>query len=350
MSDNTDIIPLADGYEDFLNSLKERIRKSQVRAALAVNQELVMLYWEIGQDIMLRQKEQGWGAKTIKRLAGDLRRAFPDMKGFSERNLQYMRTFAEAWPDKAIAQQLAAQIPWFHNCMLLDKVRSADERSWYIQQTIENGWSRDIMVHQIERGLYRRMGQADTNFEQRLPAPQSDLARQLLKDPYNFDFLSLSKEAQERDLERGLVEHIREFLLELGAGFAFVGSQYHLQVSNRDFYLDLLFYHLKLRCYVVIDLKVADFEPDFAGKMNFYLSAVDDQMRHPDDKPSIGIILCKTKDKTIVEYALRNTTTPIGVSAYQLTEVLPDQLKESMPTIEALEAELKAASDEDGEA
>jgi len=331
-------------YADFLAKLKERIRTAQVKAALAVNRELVLLYWEIGREIVSNQQVQGWGAKIIDQLAADLRRAFPDVKGFSRRNLHYMRTFAQAWPDERFVQQVAAQIPWFHNCVLLDKVQSVEERTWYIQQTIENGWSRDILVQQIESRLYHRVGQADTNFANTLPAPQSDLARQILKDPYNFDFLSLGQQAQERDVERGLLEHIREFLLELGAGFAFVGSQYPLEVSKRDFYIDLLFYHLKLRCYVVIDLKVGEFEPEFASKMNFYLSAVDDLLRHPDDKASIGIILCKTKDKTIVEYALRNTTTPIGVSVYHLNEALPEQLKHSLPTIEQLEAELNTAA------
>lgn len=343
MSDAKDLASnsLPDGYAEFLNDLKDEIRKTQVRAGLAVNHELIMLYWQIGRAILANQEGKGWGAKIIDRLSSDLKHAFPDLKGFSKRNLQYMRALAEAWTDIQIVQRAVAQIPWSHNCIILEKIQASEERLFYIQQTVEGGWSRDVLAHQIESRFYQRTGKADTNFAVTLPAPQSDLARQILKDPYNFDFLALGKAAQERDLERGLLEHIREFLLELGSGFAFVGSQYPLVVANRDFYLDLLFYHLKLRCYVVIDLKVGEFEPDFAGKMNFYLSAVDDLLRHEDDKPSIGIILCRTKDKTIVEYALRNTSTPIGVSVYQLTEALPDRIKGSVPTIEELEAELQ---------
>jgi predicted nuclease of restriction endonuclease-like (RecB) superfamily len=331
-----------DGYDDFLRELKERIRSAQIKAALSVNRELVLLYWQIGREIITRQQQQGWGAKVIERLARDLKAAFPEMKGFSTRTLKYMRAFAEAYPDEQIVQQAAALIPWFHNCVILDKVKNNFEREWYVQKTIENGWSRNILVHQIESELYHRQGKATTNFENTLPKPQSELAQELLKDPYNFDFLSLGKEAQERDLEKALIEHIRDFLLELGVGFAFVGSQYHLEVGNQDFYIDLLFYHLHLRCYVVIDLKIEDFKPEFSGKMSFYVSAVDDLLRHPDDKPTIGMILCKTKNQTIVEYALREMNKPIGVSTYQLRDVLPEQLQGSLPTIEQLEAELEA--------
>ena len=329
------------GYEDFLRDLKVRIRTAQVKAALAVNRELVLLYWQIGHDILLRQKEQGWGAKVIVRLSHDLQIAFPEMKGFSPRNLNYMRTFAEAYPDEAIVQQAAARIPWFHNCTLLDKVKDPSERLWYAQETVEHGWSRAVLVHQIESGLYRRQGQALTNFSRTLPALQSDLAQQLLKDPYNFDFLTLGKDAHERDLESGLLGHISQFLLELGAGFAFVGSQYHLEVGGKDFYLDLLFYHLTLRCFVVIDLKMGDFEPSYAGQMNFYLSAVDDLVRHPTDQPTLGILLCKSKNKTIVEYALRDLSKPLGIAEYRLAEALPDSLQSTLPTIAAMEAELR---------
>jgi predicted nuclease of restriction endonuclease-like (RecB) superfamily len=333
-----------DGYDDFLRELKERIRSAQVRAALSVNRELVLLYWQIGREIIIRQQQQGWGAKVIERLARDLKAAFPEMKGFSARNLKYMRAFAEAYPDEQIVQQLVALIPWGHNVRILDAVKDITAKLWYVQKTRENGWSRNILVHQIESGLYHRQGKATTNFENTLPKPQSELAQQLLKDPYNFDFLSLGKEALERDLEKSLIEHIRDFLLELGVGFAFVGSQYHLEVGNQDFYIDLLFYHLHLRCYVVIDLKIEDFQPEFSGKMSFYVSAVDDLLRHPDDQPTIGMILCKTKNQTIVEYALREMNKPIGVSTYQLRDALPEQLQGSLPTIEQLEAELEALS------
>jgi len=325
-----------------LSTLKERIRTAQVRAALSVNWELVLLYGNIGKEIRARQQSQGWGAKVVERLSADLRSAFPEMKGFSPRNLVYMQTLARTYPDEAFAQQVVAQIPWGHNVVLLDKVRDADERAWYLRATHEHGWSRNVLVHQIESGLYHRQGRALTNFERTLPPPQSDLARQLLKDPYTFDFLSRGQDTEERALERGLTEHLWQFLLELGVGFAFVGSQHHLEIGGQDFYLDLLFYHLRLRCYVVIELKVAEFQPEFAGKIQFYLAAVDERRRHPDDAPSIGLILCKARNRIIVEYAPRDTARPIGVSAYQLTAALPEQLKGSLPTIEELEAELEA--------
>jgi predicted nuclease of restriction endonuclease-like (RecB) superfamily len=254
-----------------------------------------------------------------------------------------MKAFYEAYPDEAIVQQLAAQIPWFHNCVLLDKVKSQEERIWYIRQNISQGWSRNVLVHQIESGLFERQGRAQVNFDRTLPAPQSELARQILKDPYNFDFLTLSKEAQERDLEEALLSHLQEFLLELGVGFAFVGSQYHLEVGDQDFYIDLLFYHLNLRCYVVIDLKITEFRPEYAGKMNFYLSAVDDLLKRPEDGPSIGIVLCKENNRVIVEYALKGISKPLGVADYQLSKALPEELKGSLPTIEELEAELEGA-------
>jgi len=328
------------GYADWLTALKSRIQTARLSASLAVNKELLLLYWQIGRDILERQQTQGWGAKVIDRLALDLRRAFPDMKGFSARNLKYMRAFAEAYPKEQFVQQVVAQIPWGHNVRILDYVKDPIQREWYIRQTVEYGWSRNILVHQIETRLYERQGKAMTNFARTLPPPQSDLAQQLLKDPYQFDFLTSADAAHEKNLERGLLAHIRQFLLELGVGFAFVGSQYHLDVGDQDFYLDLLFYHLKLRCYVVIDLKASDFKPEYAGKMNFYLSAVDDLLRHPSDAPSIGLILCRNNNGVIVEYALRNMHKPIGVSAYELTATLPRELADSLPSIEQLEAEL----------
>lgn len=335
---------LPTGYDEFLRELKERIRSAQVRAALAVNRELVLLYWQIGREILSQQQQQGWGAKVINQLAKDLKKAFPEIKGFSRTNLLYMRAFAQAYPDEQFIQQLAGQIPWFHNCVLLDKVKEATERQWYIQKTIEHGWSRSILVHQIELRLYHRQGKATTNFERTLPKPQSELAEQVLKDPYNFDFLSLGDKAWERELEKALLKHIRDFLLELGVGFAFVGNQYHLEVGGRDFWIDLLFYHYRLHCFVVIDLKVVEFEPEFSGKMSFYVSAVDDLLRQSGDNPTIGIILCKTKNQTLVEYALRDVNKPIGVSTYQLQDALPENLQGSLPTIEQLEAELEAVS------
>jgi len=331
---------LPSGYGSFLEDLKERIRAARIKAALSANRELVQLYWDIGRRILGQQRARGWGAKVVERLAQDLRRAFPDMKGFSRANLLYMRAFAEAYPDSLIVQQVAGQIPWFHNVILIEKIKDPATRLWYARKTIENGWSRAVLAHQIECGLHERQGKAVTNFDRTLPPPQSDLAQQTLKDPYVFDFLSMAEDAAERELERGLVEHVRKFLLELGVGFAFVGSQYHLEVEGDDFYLDLLFYHLRLRCFVVIDLKTEPFKPEFAGKMNFYLSAVDEYLRHPDDNPAIGIVLCKTRKKLIAEYALRNTKSPIGVSEYKLTRAIPAKLKSSLPSIEELEREL----------
>lgn len=324
-------------YSEFLQLLKERIATAQTKAALSVNRELILLYWQIGREILERQNAQGWGAKVVEQLSKDLRSAFPEMKGFSPRNLKYMRKFAELWSDDQFVQQAAAQIPWFHNCVILDKVKRPKEREYYIRKTIENGWSRNVLVLQIESKLYERQGKAITNFELTLPKPQSDLANQLLKDPYNFDFLTLHDEAHERDLEKALLLNIRKFLLELGVGFAFVGSQYYLEVGDQDFYIDLLFYHLKLRSFVVIDLKMGEFKPEFAGKMNFYLSAVDDLLKHENDEPSIGLILCKEKNKFIAEYAIRDIKKPIGVSDFQLTNALPENLEGELPTIEEIE-------------
>ncbi|HEY9713799.1 MAG TPA: PDDEXK nuclease domain-containing protein [Chroococcales cyanobacterium] len=335
---------ISKSYATLLSELKDQIQNAQVQAALSVNRELIILYWQIGNGILQRQQVEGWGSKIIDQLSHDLRKEFPHMKGFSPRNLKYMRALADAYPNLEFVQQAVAQIPWGHNVRILDRLKEPDEREWYIRQTTQYGWSQAVLVHQIESGLYGRQGKALTNFERTLPMPQSDLASQILKDPYNFDFLTLDVEAHERDLERGLLEQIRSFLLELGTGFAFVGSQYHLEVGDQDFFIDLLFYHLKLRCYVVIELKAVDFQPEFAGKVNFYLSAVDDLLRHPDDKPSIGIILCRSKNKIVAEYSLRDTSKPIGVSSYQLTESLPEFLKDSLPSIEQLESELEALS------
>jgi predicted nuclease of restriction endonuclease-like (RecB) superfamily len=327
-------------YDSFLQELKDRIRSAQVRAAFSVNRELVVLYWSIGRDILTRQKNEGWGTRIIDRLSDDLAKAFPEMRGFRARNLKYMRAFAEAYPDPEFVQQVVAQLPWGHQVRILDTVKDAKQREWYIRQAVQSGWSRNVLVHQIESDLFDRQGHALTNFDKTLPAPQSDLAQQLIKDPYNFDFLTLGPDVQERDLERSLIEHVRDFMLELGKGFAFVGSQYYLEIGNQDFFLDLLFYHLRLRCYVVIDLKIEEFKPEFAGKMNFYLSAVDDLLRRPEDKPSLGLILCKEHNRLVVEYALRDMSKPMGVAQYRLTQALPEQLQSELPTTEDLAAEL----------
>lgn len=320
------------GYAQLLDDLKGRVRSAQLKAAVAVNAELIRLYWDIGRAILDRQQAEGWGAKVIDRLGRDLQAAFPGQAGFSPRNLKYMRAFAEAWPDAEIVQQAAALIPWFHNVVILEQTKDGDARLWYVRAAKEFGWSRAVLEHQIETDAYRRKGKAVTNFERALPGPQSDLARETLKDPYSFQFLTLGEDHAEAELQRGLVAHIRQFLLELGAGFAFVGEQYHLEVGGEDFYLDLVFYHLKLRSFVIFDLKARRFTPEAAGKMNFYLSAVDDLLRHPADQPSVGVILCKAKNKVVAEYALRDIEKPLAVTTYvtRLIQSLPESLAKEL--------------------
>ena len=334
------LTPPPEGYADWLADLKGRIHSAQQRATLAVNRELVLLYWLIGRDILARQASQGWGAKVIDRLAHDLRAAFPDMKGFSPRNLKYMRAFADAWPDAEMVQEVLAQLPWYHQLALLDKLDTAESRRWYAGKAIEHNWSRNVLVMQIETGLQARSGAAVTNFTAHLPKAQSDLARESLKDPYRFDFLGLTDDAQERAIEHALVKHVTEFLLELGAGFAFVGRQVLLDVGGDEFFIDLLFYHLKLRCYVVIELKGGKFKPEHLGQLGFYLTAVDRQVKSEHDNPTLGLLLCKSKNKVVAEYALGDKTQPMGVAEYKLLESLPAELQTSLPSIEQIEREL----------
>ena len=329
-----------EGYADWLADLKGRIHTAQQRATLAVNRELVLLYWQIGRDILARQAAQGWGAKVIERLAHDLRAAFPEMKGFSRANLMYMRAFAQAWPDAAIVQQAVGQLPWGHNLVLLTQLKDPQQRLAYALSATKHGWSRNMLNIHIETRLLERAGTAVTNFDVSLPQLQSDLARESLKDPYRLDFLGLGKEAGEREIENALVKHVTEFLLELGAGFAFVGRQVLLDVGGDDFFIDLLFYHLKLRCYVVIELKGGKFKPEHLGQLGFYLTAVDAQVKHPQDGPTIGLLLCKSKNKVVAEYALRDKAQPLGVAEYQLVESLPPELLSSLPSIEQIEREL----------
>lgn len=336
---STELFP-SENYQILLEDLKLRIRQAQVKAALAVNRELILLYWQLGKEILDRQDQQGWGSKVIDRLSTDLKREFPNIKGFSPRNLKYMRAFAEAYPDAAIVQQAAAQIPWTHNCVLLDKVKDAQERLWYIEQVVKYGWSRNVMTLQIDGGLFHQSGEAITNFEQTLPAADSDLATQLIKDPYNFDFLTLGKEVRESELEKALVSHIRDFLLELGVGFAFMGSQYPIHVDGKEYFLDLLFYHTHLHAYVVIDLQMGEFEPEFSGKMNFYVSAVDAYLRREGDNRTIGMILCRNKQQTTVEFALQDLEKPIGVSTYRLKNDLPESMQAALPSPERLQHEM----------
>ena len=354
-------MPAATLYVGLLADIKQRVRQAQVRAVLAVNAELIRLYWDIGRVIDQRQKQEGWGSGIIPRLARDLHNEVPEEKGFSERNIKRMLAFYREYAQLEFVPQPVAQIespakvpqpvalfpmeliltlPWGHHAELMAKVKDHAARRWYMQAALEHGWSRNILVMQIETAAHQRQGRAASNFSLRLPKPESDLAQQTLKDPYLFDFLTLEKNFHERELEVGLIEHLEKFLLELGQGFAFVGRQYHLDVGDQDYYIDLLFYHLKLRCYVVIELKRGDFKPEYAGKMNFYCNVVDDRLRHEDDKSTIGLILCQQHNRVLAEYALRGVDKPIGVSSFELTRALPATLQSSLPSIEAIEQEL----------
>jgi len=333
-------------YGSLLNEIKGRVQRARLRTVLAANASMVLAYWDIGQVILARQEAAGWGAKIIDRLSADLREAFPDMQGLSPRNLKYMRAFAAAWPDESIVQRVVAQLPWKQNIALLDKLKQPEERLWYARKTLEHGWSQPILCLQIEGRLHHREGRAQSNFDLTLPPADSDLATQIFKDPYLFDFVGTADPRREREIEQMLVDHIQRFLLELGAGFAFVGRQVHLEVGSQDFYIDLLFYHLKLRRYVVVELKNRAFQAGDAGQMNLYLSAADDLLKHPDDQPTIGLLLCKGQDKMVVEYALRGLDKPIGVAGWttQLLNRLPAELQSSLPTVKQIEAELALVS------
>lgn len=357
-------LPVPADFPNLLKEIKTRIQQAQTRAILAVNAELVRLYWDIGGLIDARQQQEGWGASVIPRLARELRNELPEEKGYSERNIKLMVQFAHEYRDAfapltsigqppvaqlpAITegQQLVAQIPWAHNVLLMQRVKNKNDRLWYMQQTLANGWSRNVLLVMIQSDAHRRQGQAITNFDRSLPSPQSDLVQQTLKDPYIFDFLTLQEPFHERELETNLLHQLERFLLELGQGFAFVGRQYYLKVGDREFYIDLLFYHLKLRCFVVIDLKKGEFKPEYAGKMNFYLSVVDDQLRHASDAASIGLILCQDRNHIVAEYALRGVDKPIGISEYELTRALPVNLRSALPTVEEIEAELAESATE----
>ena len=331
-------------YKEFIQKIKEKARQAQIRASVRVNSTLLEFYWELGADIVEKQKTASWGSGFLKQMSKDLMREFPDMKGFSFRNIKYIRQWYLFYcEENKKGQQVVAQliqIPWGHNLHIITKCKKIDEALYYVNQTLQYGWSRSVLVHQIESRLYERSGKAITNFSNTLPNPQSDLANELTKDPYQFDFLTLREKHDERELEDALMEHITKFLLELGQGFAFVGRQYKLDIGGKDFRIDLLFYHLKLYCYVVVELKVVDFEPEFAGKLNFYISAIDGELKSEKDNPTIGILICKSKNCTIVEYALKDINKPIGVSEYKLSNVLPEDFKSTLPSIEEIEAEL----------
>lgn len=323
-------------YFETIEQIKQEIRAAQYKAALQVNRELILLYHSIGTVI---NEHKTWGNKFVDSLAKDIKLSFPNATGFSVRNLKYMAKFARAYPDLEFVQMVSAQIPWSHNIAILEKVKEPKQRAWYIQKTIENGWSHNVLIHQIESGLYQRQVTTDriSNFEQRLSAPQSELAVQTMKDPYIFDFIPFREDMVERDIERALVQDVTKLLLELGTGFAFLGNQYHLNVGGDDFYIDLLFYNLNLRCYVVIELKTGEFKPEYAGQLNFYLSAVDGLMKQPQDNPTIGLLLCKSKNNLVAEYSLKDMSKPIGVSEYRITSHLPAELEKQLPSVEDIQ-------------
>lgn len=329
-------------YPEFVDALIETIRKQRVSTTLRANVSLIVMYWQIGDAILKKQKSEGWGAKVIDRISHDVRHVFPDMKGFSPRNIKYMRLFAAEWPDLELVQRTVALIPWRTNILILEKLKSPEDRLWYAQKTIKNGWSRSVLELQIESGLKQRDGQAVNNFESTLPSADSDLVSQVFKDPYLFDFLGTDVPRREREIEQKLTEHIQSFLLELGQGFAFVGRQVHLELGGQDFYIDMLFYHLNLRCYIVIELKACEFEPEFVSKVNMYRNAVDDLLKRTDDKPTIGLLLVKGKNRTVVEYSLAGYSNPIGVADWesQIVRSLPEELKSNLPAIEDIEKEL----------
>lgn len=327
-------------YLDIVNTIKSNIRSAQYKAVVSANRELILLYWNIGNVI---NAHKSWGDKFIDNLARDIKLDFPDIKGFSVRNLKYMSKFAGLYPENEIVQEVLAQLSWYHNIALMDKVKDSTASLWYAEKTIENGWSRNVLVHQIESDLYGRQALADkvNNFENRLADPQSELAVQTMKDPYIFDFIPFKEDMLERDIENELVKNVTALLLELGKGFAFLGNQYHLEVGGEDFYIDLLFYNLNLRCYVVIELKTGEFKPEYAGKLNFYLSAVDAELKKAEDNPSIGLLLCKSKNNIIAEYALKDMSKPIGVSEYKVTRTLPKELEKALPSEEDIKKRIK---------
>jgi len=328
-------------YYRWIGKIKAKIHSTRTKIALSVNSELLRLYWDIGKEIVEKQSKSGWGSKIIEKMSVDLKHEFPEIKGFSKRNIYAMRQWYLLYSQRyEILPQVVAQIPWGQNRLIISKTKDVDEALFYAQETLKNSWSRDVLEIQIEDNLYQRKGKAITNFDNTLPTNQSDIAKNILKDPYNFDFLGLENDALEKAIEDELTKHITQFLLELGKGFAYVGNQYKIEVSETDYFIDLLFYHLDLQCFVVIELKAGKFKPEYAGKLNFYLSAVDSQLKKETDNPSIGILLCRKKDKIEVEYALRDINKPMGISEYRLTEAIPDNLKTKLPSVEEIENKL----------
>lgn len=334
-------------YRDFISTLKQKVQSAQIKAARAANTQLITLYWELGKLIVEKQQASGWGDAVIDQIAKDLTQALGGLKGFSRANLYRMKKFYGFYEHTENVAQLVRQIPWGHNILIFEKIKDQNMALWYVQKTLENNWSRNVLALQLDSRLYDRQAEKPKidNFNERLPAPESDLARQSLKDPYLFDFLNLGDEAKERAVESAIMDHLTRFMLELGKGFAFVGRQYHLEVGDQDFYIDLLFYHLKLHCYVVLEIKNGAFKPEYAGKLNFYLTALDEQVKAPEDNPSIGLILCRDRNNLVAEYALRDLNKPIGISRYELSATLPEELRTSLPTLEEVEAGLRTRSD-----
>ena len=339
-----------DEYKEWIKNIKDRIKHSQIKASVKVNYELLDLYWDIGRDIVAKQKNVKWGEAFIETMSRDLRKTFPNMSGFSVQNLKNIRYWYKFYNSNEnglqpvsqmeLIEKLVKSIPWGHNQRIMYKCKSIEEALFYVQRTVDNGWSRNVLEHQIDGGLYVRQGKAITNFQLKLPEPQSDLAEQTLKNPYNFDFLTLREKYDEKELEDALINQITQFLLELGTGFSYLGRQVHLLVGESDFYMDLLFYHVRLHCYVVVELKTEKFKPEFAGKLNFYVTAVNKQMKTGQDNPTIGILICKDKDDVVAEYALDDISQPIGIAEYELTKVLREEFKSSLPTVEEIENEL----------
>ncbi len=331
-SQSTDIINTKD-YISFLNDIKKDIGTSRVRAHLAVNKELILLYWRIGNEIIKRKKTQGWGSNVIKQLSNDLKHEFPEMTGFGERNLVYMQTFASSYPDYEFTQEAPAQITWYHNQTILDKIKDTETRLWYIKKTIENGWSRNVLAMHIDAESHLKLGSAQTNFAINLPKPDSDLAQSLIKSEYNFEFLGLAGDVHEKIIEKGLIDNIRRFLLELGTGFSFLGSQYRVTLAGEEFVIDMLMYHVKLKSYIVLELKAGKFKPEYAGKLSFYLTAIDKEVKDENDNPTIGILLCQSANKLMVDYCLGDIRKPIGVSEYK-SGALPEDVKKYLPSQE----------------
>ncbi|OGT50730.1 MAG: hypothetical protein A3F17_00880 [Gammaproteobacteria bacterium RIFCSPHIGHO2_12_FULL_41_15] len=334
---------LSKDYKDFLQEIKGRIKAARLKAALAVNQEVIKFYWGIGRLIIEKQKSSNWGDKLIDALALDLKKSFPDTQGFSRSNLHSMRKFAESYPNIQIVQALPGQLPWTHNLVLLERIKNSEARLWYAKEALENGWSYRMLMTQIKEQLYETKGKKlrkITNFQLKLPSPQSNLAEETIKDPYKFHFLAIGKDAHEKEIHRGLLGHVQQFLMALGQGFALYGTHYPMQVSGKRFEIDLLMYHTKLHCYVVIELKRGEFHPRDAGQLNFYLSIVDDLLKTSHDNATIGLLLCEKKDRVIAEYALRDVNKPMGISEYELARALPKEIRGNLPTIAEIEAEL----------